>query len=192
MSGACPRLSGHMSLARQIGPIPVLLCILLVISGCGLAPLTATPASKTIPNPPSSAISHSTERMLLRLSLEQLANGASIIAVGSVSSLESVREPNGGITTSVTVSITQTLKGQSQPIAVIRVPGGVVNGQRMDVEDAPQFRVGERVVVFLEGTQSKYTVIGGFQGKFTVDASNTVGNEPLDVFLQRIRDIARE
>jgi len=73
---------------------------------------------------------------------------------------------------------------------VITIPGGELNGQKLLVEDTPSFQLEERAVVFLEERDGIFSVVGGFQGKFTIDKNNMVnGNTPLTEFIDRIRDI---
>ena len=58
------------------------------------------------------------------------------------------------------------------------------------VEDVPSFQLGERAVVFLEESEGIFNVVGGFQGKFSVDENNMVsGSMPLSEFIDQIRDI---
>lgn len=66
-----------------------------------------------------------------------------------------------------------------------------MDGEWLWVEDAPNFQLGERVVVFLEESEGVFSVVGGFQGKFSIDKNNMVsGNLPLSQFIEQLRDIA--
>ena len=55
--------------------------------------------------------------------------------------------------------------------------------------DNPSFHSGERAVIFLNNNQGIFTVFGGFQGKFTIDENNMVGNKPLAGFTDHIKGI---
>jgi len=124
-----------------------------------------------------------------KITLEQLANGSDFILVGTVTNVAPYEQGDKNIFTQVTLSVELTLKGKTGRELVIKVPGGVVGGLEMMVTDNPSFQSGERVVVFLNNSQGIFTVFGGFQGKFTIDENNLVGNKPLTVFTDQIKAI---
>jgi len=65
-----------------------------------------------------------------------------------------------------------------------------LNGQTLWVEDAPSFQLGERAVLFLEESEGIFSVVGSFQGKFTIDKNNMIsGNMSLAEFVDQIRGI---
>jgi len=85
------------------------------------------------------------------------------------------------IYTDVVLSITNVLKGNSINRATVRIPGGTVGEGKQKrsilVEDIPEFKIGDQVVVFLgKGTdglfqlpdEDYYTIYGGFQGTYTI------------------------
>jgi hypothetical protein len=55
------------------------------------------------------------------------------------------------IETVVTLVVTQSLKGDPGPVVVFRVPNGQVGRYRRVVVGAPEFSVGDEVVLFLRG-----------------------------------------
>jgi hypothetical protein len=137
-----------------------------------------------------SSPSQSSVGIVEKLTVEELTARADSILVGEVTDIVCHQESEGNIYTQVTLAVEQTIKGQKKEAVNLSVPGGELNGQTLWVEDAPSFQRGERVVVFLEEREGIFTVVGGFQGKFTIDNNNTVsGNKPLTEFIDQIRDI---
>lgn len=125
-----------------------------------------------------------------KLTLDELAAAADSILVGEVNDIVCYQEGEGNVYTLVTLSVERSIKGQAQQEAVIRIPGGELNGQTLWVEDAPSFQLGERVVLFLEVTEGVFSFVGGFQGKFSIRRNNMVsGNILLSEFISQIRDI---
>ena len=128
--------------------------------------------------------------LIEKLTLDELTARAESILVAEVGEIACYKDDEGNIYTLVTLSIEQNIKGETQQEVVIRIPGGELNGQTLWVEDAPSFQLGERTVVFLEECEGTFSVVGGFQGKFTIDSSNMVdGDTPLSQFIDQIRDI---
>ena len=165
-----------------------LTCLLIVATlvACAVKPASIAPASPTSTAP----VSESSEGLVEKLTLEELTTRSVSILVGQVTSIVSHEEGKGNIYTVVTLSVEQVVKGESASIVAVRVRGGEVNGQQMWVEDAPRFQAGERVLVFLEGTGSSLSVVGGVQGKLAIDKKNMVGgNSPLTIFIDQIKNI---
>ena len=79
----------------------------------------------------------------------------------------------------VTLEVKRSLLGTKRAYETVRVPGGVVDGYRVVMEGAPDFQVGDNVVVFL-GTwdDGALMVEGYYQGLSKVDR-DAVGNEML-------------
>jgi len=156
------------------------LCLLVVSGTVGCGPGAETP---NIP-------SQSTEGLVEKLTIEGLTGRADSILIGEVTDITCYKEDEGNIYTQVILRVEQTIKGETQGEVVIRVPGGEVDGLRLWVEDAPSFQLGERAVVFLEEGEGIFNVVGGFQGKFTIDNNNMVsGNMPLTEFVEQLRGI---
>jgi len=109
-----------------------------------------------------------TSALVEQLDLDQLTAKADCILVGEVVAINSHQEAEKGIYTQVTISVDQSIKGQPGEEVVLRLPGGEVDGRWLWVEDVPDFRLGERTVVFLEEVETTFSVCGWYQGKFTV------------------------
>jgi hypothetical protein len=83
-------------------------------------------------------------------------------------------EDRRAVETLVTVDVESSLKGPFDKTAQFLVPGGTLGRYRSVVVGAPQFEVGQRVIVFLAWQGPRYPHLVGFsQGVFRVTASET-------------------
>lgn len=112
---------------------------------------------------------------------------AALIVIGRVSGVANEASA-GQASTLFTVAVERTLKGTSAAQVTVRVAGGTVGGQTQTVEDSAHFAVGELVLVFLEPDVDGFRVVGGFQGKFSIDDRGRIGNEPVDQFVRRVQN----
>jgi len=106
-------------------------------------------------------------------SVEELARGSDAVVRGRVMSLASHPSADGRrISTSVEVEATSVWRGTVPARVTVVVPGGTAGRVAQRVAGAPQFTVGEEVVVFLGqmGKAQAYRVTGLAQGKFAVEA----------------------
>ena len=145
-----------------------------------------TPSDKEINVP--STIQPSSEGIVEKFTIDNLTLTADSILVGEVTDITCFEENVGKIFTIVTFSVEQSIKGGTEDTVSIRVPGGTVNGRTLTVEDAPSFQPQERAVVFLDKGGDTMGVVGGFQGKFTVE-NDMVGDKTLTEFVNQIEDI---
>ena len=119
-----------------------------------------------------------------------MAARARLILIGEVTGIACYKEDENHVYTQVTLSVAQMIKGEREQRVVIRIPGGEFNGQVLVVEDAPSFKIEEKVVLFLKGNEGAFTVVVGFQGKFTIDKNDMVsGDMSLTKFTDQIKDI---
>lgn len=146
-------------------------------------------------------------------SVPELVQDAEAVVLGQVEtalpSQQTVNTHTGdpSLYTDVMISVERVLKGHVDQRIVIRLPGGSVGtGKKritMIVEDVPEFRSGERVLLFLgKGTdglfelpEEHYTVYGWFQGKYRVAnerAINPKGSVPLSELLSEIEIAVRQ
>jgi len=110
------------------------------------------------------------------LSLEQMAQGAQLIVIGECTGTQS-QWAGRNLYTLATVSVTESLKGAAPGTLRVAIPGGIDSNRRfpiaMTYPGAPQFALGEEVIVFLDDTQSEipnsYAVMGFPQGKLSVN-----------------------
>jgi hypothetical protein len=112
--------------------------------------------------------------VMMPLDTRALTERADRVVLGSVESTESHwTSDHNAIYTDVTLRVTRVYKGtlQAGQTLVVRREGGTVDGIGMKVYGAPNFGVGEEVLVFLEKRgQATYTV-GMTQGKLRVDTA---------------------
>jgi hypothetical protein len=115
--------------------------------------------------------------MVEELSIEELTVRAECVVVGTVKDTQSHWDSQRtAIHTDVAVSVEHSFKGCSdQQEIVVRVPGGTVGEITVDVPTAPSFQNGERVVLFLEHEGDALSVLGGFQGKFSIEQDTVLG-----------------
>ncbi len=147
-----------------------------------------TSGGGTINPPPSQSASGLVEK----LTLDDLAARANLVVLGEVVDVVYQKEANGNIYTLATLSVGQTFKGGTIKEVVISTPGGKLDGKILEVEGAPNFQLGESAIVFLEKGDGIFRVIGGFQGKFTIDKNNMVGNVPLQRFVEQVNNAVAE
>jgi hypothetical protein len=131
---------------------------------------------------------------MVKLSLEELVADADLIIVGTVDSVQS-ELVEGRIVSFATVSVRLKAKGEMEPTQdeiIVRFPGGMVGDVGMKVEDSPDFKKGEEILLFLQKTKtpSVYMTVGSSQGKFMIRNHIVVReNIPLHQFVERIQRI---
>ena len=101
---------------------------------------------------------------------EALVDRADLIFAGRVTSQRSEwRNFNGqkAMVTLVTFTVERTHKGRADSVVTLQFLGGRVGEVTMDVAEMPQFKAGERVILFVEDDGNTASpVIGFFHGKF--------------------------
>jgi len=113
--------------------------------------------------------------VLVPADLPELSRDAGLIVRGEIESVESRwTEGRRAIETVVTLRVDATLKGSVNPTVQWIVPGGTIGRFRRLVIGAPEFAVGEHVIVFLGGRAPGFPYLIGFgQGVFRVLATGT-------------------
>jgi hypothetical protein len=101
------------------------------------------------------------------LTLADLCKNSTLIVHGTVASRH-VRWEGTTIVTDWTIRPFETLKGTAGKSVNATVPGGHIGGITMHAGEAPRFRVGEEVVLFLRFGTGACDVYGWFRGKYTV------------------------
>lgn len=128
---------------------------LLLLCACLTLALPATRATTVIPP-----------------TFDQLVNQAQLIFQGTVTDLRPQWMGEGAerhIVTFVTFKIDDAFKGALNQTYTIRMFGGTLDGQTIEVTDAPIFKVGDRDVLFVEnnGTQV-IPLVGIMHGRFRI------------------------
>jgi hypothetical protein len=98
-----------------------------------------------------------------------LARSADLIILGRVQAISTEAESASRIETHIRLSAEDLVKGAAGPTVTFVIPGGTANGMRRVIYGAPQFFVGERVLVFLvRRPDGSLTTSGLAIGKFTI------------------------
>ena len=106
---------------------------------------------------------------MVKLGVPELAARADTVVVGTVVDLASAWNPaHTAIYTDVTVEVDEVVKGKAGRRVTFRIGGGEVGAIGMSTSVDPKFKVGERVVVFLDTRTTPATLTGLRQGKAAV------------------------
>lgn len=100
-------------------------------------------------------------------SLAELVEQSDTIVAGEVLDLRSAwTADRREIFTTVTIRTERSLRGAARNLVRFRIPGGTVGDTRLIVTHSPQFRMGERALVFLTGASGRLPrVTAGEAGK---------------------------
>src|SRR6476469_2395708 len=114
---------------------------------------------------------------------DELVTKAEMIFEGTVTSMRSEWTGEGSdrhIVTFVTFKIEDSIKGGGSAEYTIRMFGGTVDGQTMEVTDAPRFKVGDRDILFVEHNGTQFIpLVGIMHGRFHVQADDTGASEKI-------------
>lgn len=114
-------------------------------------------------------------------SFEELITEAEIILRGVVTEVRAEEFNAGksrGIRSLITLRVERALKGPATDAITLVQLGGVVRGRSLQVAGVPQFRRGERQVVFVAGNGRIFCpVVGGRLGRFLVQTDAATGRE---------------
>jgi hypothetical protein len=114
---------------------------------------------------------------LKRMSLGQLAQAAGTVVRARCTST-SARWENGAIWTFSEFDVAERFKGDAPARIRVRSPGGRVGHISTRVEEAPEFRPGDDVVLFLEATNDgSYGVTAWAEGTFRIRKDAAAGRE---------------
>jgi hypothetical protein len=112
---------------------------------------------------------------------DQLVTDAEMIFEGTVSSMRSEWTGEGRdrhIVTYVTFKVEDSIKGAPGAETTLRMFGGTVDGQTIEVADAPRFKVGDRDILFVEHNGTQFIpLVGIMHGRFHVQRDETGQNE---------------
>ena len=110
------------------------------------------------------------------MSDETLARAADAIVVASVEDIETVGTVDGAINTLVTLHVEDSWKGSPPRRLVLKQPGGQLAGRGLWIAGSPEFRRGQRSLLFLsahrDGT-ARTTALG--MGQFLLDTDVASG-----------------
>jgi len=119
--------------------------------------------------------------MVIPPTFEQLVQQAELIFQGTVTTSRSVWEGEGGdrhIETYVTFQIEDNVKGQAGTSYTIRMLGGTVGDETMEVTDSPKFQVGDRDILFVEHNNDQFVPLVGINhGRFQIQHDEQTGRD---------------
>ncbi|MEO7167165.1 MAG: hypothetical protein ABI787_10135 [Spartobacteria bacterium] len=103
---------------------------------------------------------------------DDLVSRAEVIFEGEVTGVQSQWIGEGSehrIVTYVTFKVADAYKGSPGTSYSIRMLGGTIDGQTMEVTDSPKFKVGDHDVLFVENNGHQFIPLVGIQhGRFRV------------------------
>jgi hypothetical protein len=112
---------------------------------------------------------------------DQLVRQAELIFQGTVTDARSVWEGEGGqrhIETYVTFKVDDNVKGDAGASYTIRMLGGTVGDETMEISDAPKFNVGDRDVLFVEHNYQQFVPLVGIDhGRFHIQRDDATGSD---------------
>jgi hypothetical protein len=112
---------------------------------------------------------------------DQLVKQAEFIFQGTVTGARSVWEGEGGqrhIETYVTFKVDDNVKGDAGNSYTIRMLGGTVGDQTMEVSDAPKFNIGDRDILFVEHNYDQFVPLLGIDhGRFHIQYDDATGRD---------------
>ncbi len=129
--------------------------------------------------------------VLLPAQMSDIVEGSQLIVHGRVTDVRS-EMPAGrrSIHSFVTVAVDQALKGRPGATVTFRVPQGQVGRYRRIIIGAPEFAVGEEIVVFLTGRAPAIpTVFGLNQGVRRLRGDAAARRIALAGYARQVRDI---
>lgn len=105
-------------------------------------------------------------------SFDDLVSRAEMIFQGSVTDVRSEWTGEGAqrhIMSYVTLKVEDAMKGNPGSTVTLRMLGGTVGGETMEVTDAPKFKVGDRDILFVENNGTQFVpLVGIMHGRFRV------------------------
>ena len=108
---------------------------------------------------------------------EQLVDQAQEIFQGTVTDVKSQwigEGDNRHIVSYITFQVKDALKGKPGRTFTMRAFGGTVDGESMEIGDAPKFAVGDEDIVFIENNGSQVVpLVGMMYGRFHVRKDQT-------------------
>jgi len=112
---------------------------------------------------------------------EQLVEQAELIFQGSVTDVRSSWVGEGAqrhIVSYVSFQVEDAIKGSPGGSFTIRLLGGTVDGETMEVTDSPKFKVGDRDILFVEHNGEQFVpLVGIMHGRFHVQHDPQSGRD---------------
>ncbi len=126
---------------------------------------------------------------------DQLVDQAEFIFQGTVTDIKSQWIGEGAersIVTYVTFKVEESVKGNAGQSYTIRMLGGTVGEDTIEVSDAPRFQAGDREIVFVEHNGSQFVpLVGIMHGRFHVRRNQAGRDIVTDNNDEPVRDLTR-
>ena len=127
---------------------------------------------------------------------DELVGQAELIFQGTVTDVQSQWAGEGGqrhIVSYVTVQVEDALKGNPGATYTMRMLGGTVGDETMEVSDSPKFKIGDREILFVENNGKQFIpLVGIMHGRFHLQRDERTG---ADIVLNNegkaVTDLAR-
>jgi hypothetical protein len=108
---------------------------------------------------------------------DDLVSRAEMIFQGTVTEVHSQWVGEGGdrhINSYVTFKVEDVIKGKPGAQITLQMLGGTVGTEKMEVPDAPKFKVGDRDILFVENNGTQFVpLVGIMHGRFRVKKDET-------------------
>lgn len=112
---------------------------------------------------------------------DQLVGQAEMIFQGTVTEVRSVWSGEGAqrhIDSYITFAVEESMKGTPGTSYTIRMLGGTVGDETMEVTDTPKFKVGDRDILFVEHNNDQFVPLVGINnGRFHVEHDEQTGRD---------------
>lgn len=127
---------------------------------------------------------------------DQLVSQAQVIFQGAVTDVRSQWTGEGAqhrIVSYVTFKVEDPVKGTPGETYTLRMLGGTVDGETMEVSDSPKFKVGDRDIIFVENNGSQFVpLVGIMHGRFHVQKDDATGREVMTTNeRQPVKDVSK-
>jgi hypothetical protein len=126
-------------------------------------------------------LTRATATTVIPPTFDQLVQQADVIFQGSVTEVKSVWEGEGAqrhISSYVTFQVQDSIKGNAGASYTIRMLGGTVGDETMEVTDTPKFHVGDRDILFVEHNFDQFVPLVGIKhGRLHVQRDEQTGRD---------------
>jgi hypothetical protein len=127
---------------------------------------------------------------------DELVSRADVIFQGSVTDVRSQWIGEGAqrhIVTYVSFKVDEAIKGTPGSSYTMRMLGGTVDGQTMEVTDSPKFKLGDRDILFVEHNGEQFIpLVGIMHGRFRIERDPQDGHEIVATNSgERLADVTR-
>lgn len=142
------------------------------------------------------ALSSTQATTVIPPTFDELVSRAEVIFQGTVTDVGSQWTGEGAqrrIVSYVTFKVEDAMKGVPGESYTLRMLGGTVDGETMEVSDSPKFKIGNRDIIFVENNGSQFIpLVGIMHGRFHVDKEEKTGREVITTNeREALKDLSR-